>query len=583
MTERPDSYASTALAEIVDRATHAAVGRFTGGLSPVAVAMAYADWAAHLAFAPGKRLQLVHKAFKKSMRLANYAARGVAGRAPERCIEPLPQDRRFAAPEWGEWPYNVMSQAFLLNQQWWHNAMTGVPGVAARNERIAEFATRQALDVFSPSNYVATNPLVARRALATGGLNFVQGARNFMEDLERAASSRAPAGAEAYVVGKDVAVTPGKVVLRNRLMELIQYAPATPTVHAEPVLVVPAWIMKYYILDLRPANSLVRYLVSKGHTVFLVSWKNPGAAERDIGFDDYRTLGAMAALDAVAKIVPGVRVHLAGYCIGGIVAAITAAAMARDGDKRLATLTLFATQTDFTEPGELGLFMNESQLAFLEDSMWEQGFLDTRQMAGTFQLLRSNDLVWSRVVNEYLMGERAPLTDLMAWNADGTRMPYRMHSEYLRRLYLDNELAAGRYVAGGRVVSLGDIRVPMFVVGTERDHVSPWRSVYKIRSLADAELEFVLTSGGHNVGIVSEPGRTDRHYRHDTRRVGDAYRDPDAWLAAAKLESGSWWPAWERWLAARSGARRVKARVPGASAKGLAPLCDAPGTYVLEA
>ncbi|MGZ5034466.1 MAG: PHA/PHB synthase family protein, partial [Usitatibacter sp.] len=465
-----DSYASTALAEIIDRAANAATARFTAGLSPVAIAGAYLDWAAHLAMAPGKQLQLAQKGFRKALRLGNYAMRAaIPGGECENCIEPLPQDRRFTAETWQAWPYNFMQQAFLLNQQWWHNAMTGVRGVTARHENMVEFGTRQLLDTFSPSNFAPTNPVVMERAQATGGMNFAQGAKNLLEDWERAVGARKPEGAERFRPGREVAITPGKVIYRNRLIELIQYSPATGKVHPEPVLVIPAWIMKYYILDLSPGNSLVRHLVAQGHTVFMISWKNPGPEDRDLSMEDYRALGVMAALDAVQAVVPRSRVHAVGYCIGGTLLAIAAAAMARDADKRLASATLLAAQTDFTEAGELMLFVNESQLAFLEDSMWEQGFLDTRQMAGAFQMLRSNDLVWSRMVHEYLMGERAPMTDLMAWNADATRMPYRMHAQYLRQLFLDNDLAEGRYRVDGHAIALADIRTPIFTVGTEWD------------------------------------------------------------------------------------------------------------------
>jgi polyhydroxyalkanoate synthase len=311
----------------------------------------------------------------------------------------------------------------------------------------------------------------------------------------------------------------------------------------------------------------------------MISWKNPGPEDRDLSLEDYRELGVMAALEAIEAIVPRARVHAAGYCIGGTLLSMAAAAMARDGDRRLASMTLFAAQTDFTEAGELMLFINESQLAFVEDSMWEQGFLDTRQMAGAFQILRSNDLLWSRMVNEYLMGERAPMTDLMAWNADATRMPYRMHTEYLRHLFLGNDLAAGRCTAGDRSISLADIRVPLFVVATERDHVAPWRSVYKIHSLADAEVTFVLCSGGHNVGIVSEPGRAGRHYRVLKRGAHERHLDPDAWTAEAVLEPGSWWNEWTAWLGGRSGKPR-KPPAMGAPSRGYPLLGAAPGTYV---
>jgi polyhydroxyalkanoate synthase len=364
-------------------------------------------------------------------------------------------------------------------------------------------------------------------------------------------------------------------------MELIQYAPATQSVQAEPVLIVPAWIMKYYILDLSPHNSLVKYLVGHGHTVFMISWKNPGPEHRDLGLDDYRTLGLMAALDAVAAIRPGRKVHAVGYCLGGTLLAIAAAALARDRDDRLATVTLFAAETDFTEPGELSLFIDETEVTFLEDLMWDQGFLDTQQMGRAFQLLRSNDLFWSRLVRDYLLGERQGMTDLMAWNADGTRMPYRMHSEYLRRLFLHNDLAEARYEVGGRPVTLADLRLPLFVVSTVKDHVAPWRSVYKIHLLTDTELTFVLAAGGHNAGIVSEPGHRRRSYQLAGRRPGDRYLDPDAWQASAARADGSWWPAWQAWLRERSGGP-VPAVPPGAPDRGYPPLADAPGAYVLQ-
>ncbi len=576
-----DSYASTALAEIIDRSVHGATARVTAGLSPMAVAAAYLDWASNLAFSPGKQLQLVEKAFKKSLRLCTYVSRRMVARDVAPAIEPLPQDHRFDHPSWQGWPYNVEYQSFLMLQQWWYNAVTGVRGVTRQHERMTQFGARQLLDVVSPSNSLWTNPVVFERTLATAGVNLMQGVQNFLEDHERRLGGHKPVGAEQFQVGRNLAITPGKVVYRNRLIELIQYAPATPQVRPEPVLIVPAWIMKYYILDLSPANSLVRYLVGQGYTVFMISWKNPGPEDRDLSMEHYRKLGVMDALEAVNAIVPQRKVHAVGYCLGGTLLAIAAAALARDRDTRLQSTSFFAAQTDFTEAGELMLFINESQVTFLEDVMWEQGFLDSRQMAGAFQMLRSNDLFWSRMVTEYLMGERRPMTDLMAWNADATRMPYRMHSEYLRGLFLDNDFTEGRYMAGGKAVALNDLTLPLFAVGTEADHVAPWPSVYKFNLLSDTEVTFALTNGGHNAGIVSEPGHAHRHYRIATKRGDDAYVDPELWVAEAQVHEGSWWPAWVQWLDAHSGALADPPAM-GAPAAGYTPLGEAPGTYVRQ-
>ncbi len=578
----PDSYASTAFSEIIDRSLHALAARFTAGLSPSALAGAYWDWAIHLALSPGKQLNLIEKAAKKQARLAAYAARcAVHGDDAAECIEPLPQDRRFRDEAWRQWPFNLMHQAFLLNQQWWHNATTGVRGVTEQQENVLEFAARQILDVFSPSNFPMTNPEVLRKTAEEGGMNLVRGLENLKEDMERLASGGGPAGTGEFAVGQNLAVTPGKVVYRNRLIELIQYEPATDKVRPEPILIVPAWIMKYYILDLAPGRSLVEYLTGQGFTVFMISWKNPDPGDRDLGMSDYRTLGVMNALDAVQNICGCEKVHGVGYCLGGTLLAIAAAAMAANEDERLATLSLLAAQTDFSEAGELTLFINESQVAFLEDMMWEQGYLDATQMAGAFQLLRSNDLIWSRIVRDYLLGERRPVTDLMAWNADATRMPYKMHSEYLRRLFLDNDLARGRYLVKDRPVTVSDIRAPIFAVGTEWDHVAPWRSVYKLHSMADTQVTFLLTNGGHNAGIVSEPGHPRRHFRVATCEPDARFTDPETWMSENRTRDGSWWPEFVRWLDERSGAT-VPPPSPGASAKDHGVHCAAPGTYVFQ-
>jgi len=572
----------TALADVTDRSLHAATARFTGGLSPAALVAAYLDWATHLANAPGKRLALIDKAKRKALRFANYAYRyGIEGGKTECCIEPLPQDHRFVNEEWQKWPYNFIYQTFLLQQQWWHNATTGVRGVSKRHEEMVAFASRQILDMVAPSNFLLTNPEVLRQTIITGGLNLATGLQNFLQDWECAVSGKKPVGTENFIVGRDVAATPGKIVYRNRLIELIQYAPATAEVRPQPILIVPAWIMKYYILDLSPHNSLVKYLTEQGFTVFMISWKNPGPEDRDLGVEDYRTLGVMSAFDAIGAIVPNQKLHAVGYCLGGTLLSIAAAAMARDGDDRLATLTLLAAQTDFTEAGEIMLFIDESQIAFLEDMMWEQGFLDSRQMAGAFQMLRPNDLVWSHVIHDYLLGGRQRMTDLMAWNADATRMPYRMHSEYLRKLFLNNDLAESRFVAAGEPVALTEIRAPIFAVGTERDHIAPWRSTYKVHSQVETDVTFLLTSGGHNAGIVSEPGHPGRSFRISTQRPKDHYLDPERFYTEASRKDGSWWPDWVAWLRDRSGAVTTLPAI-GAPQAGYPPLGDAPGTYVLE-
>jgi polyhydroxyalkanoate synthase len=578
---RETSYAPGMPLTGFDQPFNKAIARLTGGLSPLALSQAGADWAQHLLLSPDKQLALIQKAARKWQRFLSYCGRMCADSECPVCIEPLPQDRRFVDPAWQRWPFNAMYQGFLLNQQWWYNAMIGVPGVSKHHEDVVSFVARQFLDIASPSNFALTNPVVLDQTVKQGGANFLRGVQNFWEDWSRIANNDKPVGAEAFRVGHEVAATPGKVVFRNRLIELIQYAPMTQEVQAEPILIVPAWIMKYYILDLSLKNSLVRYLVENGYTVFLISWKNPTEEDRDLGMEDYRRLGVMAALDAVAAILPNQQVHAVGYCLGGTLLAIAAAAMARDDDRRLKSITLFAAQTDFTEAGELMLFIDEDQVRFLEDSMEEKGYLDAKQMAGAFQLLHSNDLIWSTMVHEYLMGERRPMIDLMAWNADATRLPARMHSEYLRHLFLDNDLAEGRYEVDGKPVSLRDIHVPLFAVSTIRDHVAPWRSVYKIQMLTDADVTFVLCNGGHNAGIVNPPTHPHSRLQIATHKEGEAYLDPDAWQAAAVHHEGSWWPWWLEWLH-RSSFGKMAPPAMGAPDKGYAPIGDAPGTYVRE-
>lgn len=566
-----------------DRLFHAAMGRLTAGVSPTSLGLAYADWALHLAASPGKWRLLAEKAVRKSVRLATYASQVQSDPTYPACIDPLPQDRRFSGDAWQRWPFNLIYQGFLLNQQWWHNATTGIGGVSAHHEQVVSFVTRQLLDAVSPVNFIATNPEVLETTFREGGQNLVHGAMNLFADWERAVGGKPPLGAEAFQPGQAVAVTMGQVVYRNRLIELIQYAPRTSQVYGEPVLIVPAWIMKYYILDLSPANSLVNYLVERGHTVFVISWHNPTANDRELGMDDYLRLGVLDALEAVQTIVPDCKVNALGYCLGGTLLSIAAAFLARQADTALNSVTLLAAQTDFTEAGELMLFIDDSQLNYLEDIMWDQGYLDGKQMGGMFQILQSNDLIWSRLVQELLMGRHAFKIDmdLMAWNADTTRMPYRMHSEYLRRLFLNNDLFEGRYEVEGRPVVLNDIRAPIFAVSTETDHVAPWRSVYKINLVSDTDVTFLLTSGGHNAGIISEPGHKLRHFRISRRPARETYIDPDTWYLSNPSNEGSWWPVWAEWLETKSAGPRTLPSL-GAPDKGYPPLGPAPGRYVFE-
>lgn len=568
--------------ESVDRMTNAATARATGGLSPIAVALDLLGWMAHLATSPGKQTELGKKAVSKALRLGRYAATCATDPGATPCIEPLAQDHRFEHEAWQRFPFNVIYQAFLLDQQWWHNATTGIRGVSRHNEEAVSFIMRQVLDMFSPSNIPMLNPEILQTTLAEGGANLLSGAQNFVEDFRRGIRGEPPAGTEPFQVGKTVAVTPGKVVYRNRLMELIQYTPTTASVQREPVLIQSAWMMKYYIMDLSPHNSLVKYLVGRGHTVFMISWLNPGPEDRDLGIEDYRKLGTLAAIDAVSAILPDRKIHAVGYCLGGILLTIAAATMARDGDNRLASITLFTTMTDFTEVGEISVFMNASQATLLEDMMWEQGYLDPKQVSGGFQMLKSSDLIWSKMVREYYLGQREPIFDLLAWNADGTRMPYRQHSEVLRRLYGDNELFQGKYRVDGRPIQISDIHLPIFSVAAAGDHVAPWHSVYKLHLQSDAsELTFVLTSGGHNVGIVNEPGHPRRRFQMTTCKEGERCLDAETWKAQTPATQGSWWPAWDQWLVQHSSGD-VAPPPMGAPDKGYAPLCDAPGTYVYQ-
>lgn len=564
----------------LDRTIHAGIAQLTGGFSPMAVAEAWFDWALHLAVSPGKIADLMLRAFEEGVEAADIAIEAASGDALcAPCAKSLPHDKRFRHADWRRFPFSLYAASFLGAERLWREATSGVHGATAHHLRMIEFVGRQALDLMAPSNFVLTNPEIVTTTVERVGANLVDGAWLAFEDAQRLLRHQRSKADEAFVPGRTVAVTPGKVVLTTPLAEVIQYAPKTSSVHAEPVLIVPAWIMKYYILDLQPHDSLIRHMVDEGFTVFVLSWKNPEAADREVSFDDYRREGVLPALEAALAITGAQRIHAAGYCIGGTLLAIALAAMARDGDRRIGSATFLAAQTDFTEAGELGLFIDESQLALLDDMMWRQGTLEAQQMAGTFHLLRSNDLIWSRMIRRYLLGQRDPTTDIAAWSSDATRLPYRMHSDYLRRLYLNNDLAEGRFVVDDGPVALQDIRLPVFAVGTEWDHVAPWRSVYKLHLLTQSPVTFVLTNGGHNQGIVAPPTRLDRHFRIRRTAADAPYADANEWFRTASYQDGSWWPAWFSWLGEHAG---PFGRPPPMGLKGADPelLPDAPGRYV---
>jgi len=582
MSVDKDEAGKSLISDEASRELLAALGQLTGGISPQAFGGAWWNVLSRLALAPGRQAQIAQTAIQQAIALAQFTGSALKGSA-----EPVaphaagtPYSNRFTDATWAKFPFNVLAQAFITASEVARSAVNNVPGTDAAAANVVGFTVREGLELLAPDNYLPTNPQLLAQTRAESGKNLVRGVKYLAEDVQRMLKGLGPIGVENYQVGKQIAVSKGKVILRNSLMELIQYSPTTAKVYAEPILIVPAWIMKYYILDLSPKNSLVKYLTDLGHTVFMISWKNPTAADRDVKMDDYLSLGVLAALDAINKVVPKRKVHGVGYCIGGTLLAITAAVLAQREDDRLATATLFAAQTDFSEPGELSVFITPSQLAMLDALMWKKGVLEAGQMGGAFQLLRTYDLLWSPSVATYLKGERTGVNDLMSWNADGTRMAYRMHSDYLHQLYLNNDLAAGRYVAHGETLDLAAVDAPMFVVGTETDHVAPWQSVYKVGKLVRSkDYTFCLTSGGHNAGIISGPVHPRRRHRVLTMKAGARLPSPAQYMKKVEPVQGSWWPTFAAWLAGHS--TKTKVAPPKMGATGYKPVCDAPGEYVL--
>jgi polyhydroxyalkanoate synthase len=600
-------------AKQLDEAFRSQIAKSSLGVLPVSLSLAYADWLMHLAASPGQQLLLVQQA---RALLQESLVRAFSGlRVVDAEGNPVKElDHRFSDPSWNEWPYNILKEGFKATDAWWSEA-TEVDGVSRHNHHLVNFFTRQWLDALSPSNWALTNPEVLKTGWESMGQSWLEGCRNYAKDLLEYQKNAAPIGDAGrlepldFEVGKDVAVTPGKVVFRNHLIELIQYTPTTKKVFPEPLLIVPSCIMKYYILDLSPHNSMVRYLVDSGYTVFMISWFNPEASDRGLGMQDYLQSGVMQAMAQVKVHTGAARIHAIGYCLGGTFLSIVASALDRhnelaqapqrrrdeaapndqqdklpqrrqddairfDNLPELVTVTLLAAQTDFSEPGEIGVFIDDDQIESLHESMARTGFLSGQQMGSSFKFMNSRDLIWSRNTRRYLLGQAEVGNDMMSWNADTTRLPERMHTEYLSSLFLNNALAAGHYRVGGVGVALNDIKSPLLVVGTMRDTVSPWRSVYKIHLLTDTHTTFILAAGGHNAGIVSEPGHPRRSYQIDSVEKGHGWIEPEVWLKKAPQRDGSWWEAMHAWLKERSGAPVAPPAFQGES------LGDAPGTYV---
>jgi len=486
-------------------------------------------------------------------------------------------DKRFAAPEWQYNPaFRAVKETYLLASDWLlRQGSATADGMDAAERRRLEFHLRQFVEAMSPTLLLASNPLALRRALETGGASLAQGARNLLADLK--AGRLSMVDATAFAPGRNLALTPGKVVHRNALIELIQYSPATETVHAVPLLILPPWINKYYILDMQPKNSLVRYLVAQGFTVFVVSWKNPDAAMEDTGFEDYMELGPLEASEVARQITGSKTVNVMGYCIGGTLLAMTLAWLAAKGDRRFNAASFMVSLQDFSRVGDTAVFLDEPAIEMIEQQMMQRGYLDSREMSNMFNLLRPTDLIWSNVVNNYLLGEKPPAFDLLYWNSDGTRMARAAHSWYLRNTYAENNLVvAGKVRLKDEALDLGRITLDTYAVGAEKDHIVPWDAAWRITQLFGGKVRYVLASSGHIAGIINPPGGKGSYWVDDENRRSAT---PEEWRNSAKRHEGSWWPDWAAWLAARSG---VRVKPPTVGSPVHPALDDAPGRYVLE-
>jgi len=531
---------------------------------------------------PAKLIQANLQLWQQHMLLwqqmsASMAGSALARGATQPVAEPDKGDRRFRHPDWNENPlFDYLKQSYLITSRWLVETMSTVAGLDAQTARKVDFYTRQFADAFAPSNFVWTNPEVLRATFETQGQNLRNGLANFQRDLARGNGQLQITMSDpaAFELGRNLATTPGKVVFQNDLIQLIQYEPTTDQVHRTPLLMVPAWINKYYILDLTARKSLVRWAVARGYTVFVVSWVNPDESLAHKEFDDYLTEGVVAALDAVEAATGEHEVHGLGYCIGGTLIGVALGYLAGIGDQRLKTATMFTAQVDFSEPGDLAVFIDEKQLDNLDQMMGEKGYLEAQAMFTTFNMLRANDLIWSFFVSNYLLGNEPQPFDLLHWNADATRMPRRMHLFYLRQMYLHNNLVKpGAVTLAGVPIDLTKVTVPVYLQACKEDHIAPFRSVFKARHNFSGPVRFVLAGSGHIAGVINPPDANKYQY---WLNPGEPW-EIDPWLRGAVEHPGSWWPDWDAWLAPQSGGM-VPARKPGDGK--LTVLEDAPGTFV---
>jgi len=547
-------------------------------IDPLNIGGAFLEMTTKLLANPGTLVQAQLGLWRDYMTLWQSTTRRMMGQDAAPVIENDPKDKRFADPAWRQNEiFDFIKQSYLLSARYINDVVTHVDGLPPKTAQKIDFYARQFVNALSPSNFVMTNPEVLRRTRETGGENLVKGLSNLLTDLEQGRGNLRikMTDTDAFKVGENIAISPGEVIYQNDLMQLIQYSPTTETVFARPLVIFPPWINKFYILDLRPKNSLVRYLVNQGHTVFMVSWVNPDERLAEKNFDDYMVEGVFAALQAIEKITKMREINAIGYCLGGTLLSATLGYMAAKGDDRIKSATFLVTLTDFTDAGELGVFIDEEQLSNLEEKMTKRGFLEGSEMATTFNMLRANDLIWSFVVNNYLLGKEPFPFDLLYWNSDATRMPPCMHSFYLRNMYQRNLLAVPGGVTMKDVpVDLGQITIPCYFLSCREDHIAPWTSTYKGAKNFGGPVRFVLAASGHIAGVVNPPD--GGKYNHFINK--DMPGTPDAWFEGATEVSGSWWPDWHSWVTGFD-KTQTPARIPG---KGrLKPIEPAPGSYVL--